>query len=92
GDKIFNNKNPEAFKDLVKDLVNVAEKNLHGSRSLMSEISKELRPALLASGFKTDFLIKMLRKNKFNLFQERIQKPHPIASWQLWWRKTRHVF
>jgi len=92
GDKVFNNKNPEAFRNLIKDLVEVADLDLQKSRKNMSNIPIPLRQAFLSSGLKTDYLIKTLRKNNYNLFEERIQKPHPLISWQLWWRNLRKVF
>ncbi|KAE9551074.1 hypothetical protein FO519_005711 [Halicephalobus sp. NKZ332] len=49
GDKIFNNKNPESFKALVKDLVDVADSDLQKSRKEISEIPVFLRKGLLSN-------------------------------------------
>ena len=85
-DKVYNNKNPEGLKALTSDLLSVAEKNLKEARNEKRHIPSTLRPALVASGIQCDYLIHLFKKNKCNLFEERVQQPHPFFSWKLYYR------
>uniref|UniRef100_A0AC34F9D4 Phytoene synthase n=1 Tax=Panagrolaimus sp. ES5 TaxID=591445 RepID=A0AC34F9D4_9BILA len=91
-DKVYNNKNPEGLKALTSDLLNVADKNLKKSRSYKSNISSSRRQALLGMGIRCDYLLQLLRKNKCNLFEERVHQPDPFLSWKLYFRKLRKTY
>uniref|UniRef100_A0A7E4VYG9 15-cis-phytoene synthase n=1 Tax=Panagrellus redivivus TaxID=6233 RepID=A0A7E4VYG9_PANRE len=92
GDRIYNNKDPNALKALTKDLLHVGQRHLTASRKLTSDIPKPARIALLSSGARCDHILDLLNKNKCNLFEERLQHPYPFISWRLWWRKSRGIY
>jgi NADH dehydrogenase [ubiquinone] 1 alpha subcomplex assembly factor 6 len=91
-DKVYNNKNPDGLKALTSDLLNVADKNLKKSRSCKNDISPIKRQALLGMGIRCDYLLQLLRKNKCNLFEERVHQPDPFLSWKLYYRKLRKSY
>lgn len=91
-DKVYNHKNPDGLKALAADLLYVAQMNLIESRKYKNDIPPIMRQSLLAPGIRCDHLINLLKKNNYNLFEERVQQPYPFLSWKLYYRNLRKTY
>uniref|UniRef100_A0A1I7SRK4 Secreted RxLR effector peptide protein n=1 Tax=Bursaphelenchus xylophilus TaxID=6326 RepID=A0A1I7SRK4_BURXY len=91
-DRVYNNKNPEAFKALVKDLYSTAEISLKSARKLSAEIPATKRPAFMASALKIDHALKCVKRADYSLFTKELQQHGPFAATVLWWRFKRNRF
>ncbi|VDN03915.1 unnamed protein product [Thelazia callipaeda] len=83
---IFGIKKQCALRNLIRELVDVAEEELLKSRRYHKNIHPNLRMALMSSGATLDHLIATLRKNNYSLLDKRLQRGYEFLAWRLWWR------
>lgn len=65
---------------------------MNSARESMPQLDKTKRKAFLSYGHRVDYFLKIMHKNQFNLFDLRLQKPHPFGATILWWRYLRNQF
>ncbi|KAI1726796.1 squalene/phytoene synthase domain-containing protein [Ditylenchus destructor] len=89
-DIVYNNKKPEALHSLTQTLCQRSHSYLNTARNL--NVPKPLRPALMLNGLRSDYLLRILRKNDYNLLAYRLQKYDHFLSWKLWYRYMRKIY
>uniref|UniRef100_A0A915E4Q6 Phytoene synthase n=1 Tax=Ditylenchus dipsaci TaxID=166011 RepID=A0A915E4Q6_9BILA len=83
---IFSNAKPTVLRQLTQELCQNSYKYLLAARSKRREaIAKHLRPALVTYGQRSDYLLRILRKNGHNLFDTKLQERQSLISWRLLW-------
>ncbi|KAK6738449.1 hypothetical protein RB195_020512 [Necator americanus] len=87
-DKVYNRKNPEAVVALVKDLVQVASSHLLASKKVYASVPRALCPALAASSSMVNYLIKNVKKVKYDLYNPRLQRRPPFLMWSLLFKRA----
>uniref|UniRef100_A0A1I8AD08 15-cis-phytoene synthase n=1 Tax=Steinernema glaseri TaxID=37863 RepID=A0A1I8AD08_9BILA len=91
-DNVYSNKSPDGIRDLARDLASTSSKWLMESRKLAPFVSRNMSLALMANGTTIDYLLATMSKNKYNLFDARLQRGHPLQAWKLLWKKMRGTY
>ncbi|RCN32295.1 hypothetical protein ANCCAN_21904 [Ancylostoma caninum] len=82
-DKVYNKKNRDAVVALVKDLVQVASSHLAASRTVYPSIPRALCPSLAAPASVIEYIIRNVKKAKYDLYDPRLQRRSPFLMWSL---------
>lgn len=86
-DKVYNRKQREEAKAMVKDLVQVSSSHLVAARSYRNEVPSQVRMAFLSQAASTDHILSVCRKVDYDLFSPSLQRRAPWQAWTLWGRK-----
>ncbi|EGT52906.1 hypothetical protein CAEBREN_09463 [Caenorhabditis brenneri] len=82
-DSLYKKKKLEEACGMTKDLVNESKRLLIEARSNMAMVPKAVRPALAATGTTTDYIIKTIEKNKYDIYSSHLQRRNPFFIWSL---------
>lgn len=82
-DSLYKKKKLEEAVGVTKDLVNESKRLLADARSRIDMVPKAVRPALSATGATTDYIIKTVEKNKYDIYSPHLQRRNPLLLWSL---------
>ncbi|EGT44986.1 hypothetical protein CAEBREN_16452 [Caenorhabditis brenneri] len=82
-DSLYKKKKLEEACGMTKDLVSESKRLLIEARSNMAMVPKAVRPALAATGTTTDYIIKTIEKNKYDIYSSHLQRRNPFFIWSL---------
>lgn len=82
-DSIYKKKKLEETRGMTKDLLNESKRLLADARKRLIMVPKEVRPALAAVGSTTDYVIKIVEKNNYDIYSPLLQRRNPLLIWSL---------
>ncbi|CAO4365417.1 unnamed protein product [Caenorhabditis nigoni] len=82
-DSLYKKKKLDESVGMTKDLVNESKRLLADARSRIDQVPKAVRPALAAAGATTDYIIKTVEKNKYDIYSPHLQRRNPLLLWSL---------
>ncbi|CAP23728.1 Protein CBG02872, partial [Caenorhabditis briggsae] len=82
-DSLYKKKKLDESVGMTKDLVNEAKRLLADARRQIDQVPKAVRPALAATGATTDYIIKTVEKNKYDIYSPHLQRQNPLLLWSL---------
>lgn len=86
-DSLYKKKKLDEMVGMTKDLVNESKRLLIDARSPIEMVPKAVRPALAATGATTDYIIKTIEKNNYDIYSPHLQRRNPLLLWSLLVRK-----
>lgn len=86
-DKVYNKKQLDDTKHVVKDMVRVAEKQLSVGRERVSSLPRSIRQAFTCTAAATDHMIIVTKKADFDVYSSHLQRRDPLLLWTLLFRK-----
>lgn len=86
-DSLYKKKKLDEMVGMTKDLVNESKRLLIDARSRIEMVPKAVRPALAATGATTDYIIKTIEKNNYDIYSPHLQRRNPLLLWSLLVRK-----
>ncbi|CAJ0951526.1 unnamed protein product, partial [Mesorhabditis belari] len=91
-DRLYNKKQENESKGVIRDLINIASDELLKARSLKAAVPKELRPALLSFVASCEYIIRTTKKADYLLFDKKLQRRNALLPWTLLWRRARDSY
>jgi len=84
-------KRTEPVREVIFDLASQAHAHLNAARSMVNDVPRHGRQALLTAVGTHDFL-RRLRRAHFDAFDSKLQRRNQLLPVRLWWRNFRRSF
>uniref|UniRef100_A0A1I7WRM8 Macro domain-containing protein n=1 Tax=Heterorhabditis bacteriophora TaxID=37862 RepID=A0A1I7WRM8_HETBA len=91
-EKIYNKKDHDASKAVIKDIVHVASAHLKSGRDLCYSIPNSIRPAFIASACGIDHIIKITKKVDYDIYSAYLQRRNPLFIWSVLWKRLLRTY
>ncbi|EFO86263.1 hypothetical protein CRE_02132 [Caenorhabditis remanei] len=82
-DSLYKKKKLDEACGVTRDLINESKRLLNDARSRIDMVPKAVRPALAATGTITDYIIKTVESNKYDIYSPHLQRRNPLLLWSL---------
>ncbi|CAI4221058.1 unnamed protein product [Auanema sp. JU1783] len=86
-DRVYRKTHLDDCKHVVKDMVRISEKHLASGRERVSSFPRSIRPAFIATTASADYILKMIKKTDYDIYNTKIQGRNVLLLWLMMYRK-----